>query len=211
MSRRKRSLCLVVTAPAVVGLLVLGSGVKESAQLSLFSHQPAYAQASAEAIAQRVKPGDVWQQVYQQLPDLPLENQYVNKESGQVDPDNTLVARLIRYHVYVKGRPTEYRLDWKLTLADYLGANELIQEAVYPGYDTLRQNPIEGDRAVIGRLNRKQRDALVQTLVSVFNPNYPAQSAPASNSSPQPSTAPSPTARPSSPQPRPGDAQLLMP
>jgi len=40
-------------------------------------------------------------------------------------------------------------------------------EETYPGYDTL-QNPILGDRAAIKRLNREQRDALVQTLVNVL-------------------------------------------
>lgn len=71
-------------------------------------------------------------------------------------------------------------------MADYLGENELMGETVYPGYDTLRSNPIEGDRAVINRLNRKQRDALVQTLVNVFNSERAVPEAP----------APSPAARP---------------
>jgi len=43
----------------------------------------------------------------------------------------------------------------------YLGANELMEETLYPGYDTLQKNPILGDRAAIKRLNREQRDALV--------------------------------------------------
>jgi len=190
---------LLIAALSVVGLVVLNSGLNSS-QLSLFNLQPVFAQG--------VRPRDIWRQVYEQLPDLPLENEYVDKETGKVDSDNTLVTRLIGYHIYVKGRPPNYRLDWKLTLADYLGANELMQEEVYPGYRTLRENPIEGDRAAIERLNRQQRDALVQTLVSIFNPNYLA---PASKTPSQPSTAPSPSARPNSPQPRPGDAQLLMP
>lgn len=177
-----RSLRLIVTTLSVVVLIIL-TGFKESIP---------------PAIAQRVTPGssstsvrisDVWPQVYQQLPYLPQENQYVNKQTRQVDSENNLVNRLIRYHVYVKGRPPNYRLDWKLTLADYLGSNELMEETRYPGYDTLRQNPIEGDRAAVGRLNRKQRDALVQTLVNIFNPN---SSTPAPSTSPQPSTAPSP-------------------
>lgn len=198
-----RDIKCVVTALSVVSLIVLGSGVNQSPQLSLFSPEPAYAQNARQQ--------DVWQKVYQQLPALPRENQYVNKETGEVDSDNTLVNRLIRYHVYVKGRPPNYRLDWKLTLADYLGANELMEEQVYPGFDTLQENPLEGDRAAIERLNRKQRDALVQNLVSIFNPNYPATPAPASNASPQPSTAPSPAGSSISPPPRPGDAELLMP
>lgn len=118
----------------------------------------------------RVRIQEVWRQVYQQVPDLPLENQYVNRESGKVDPNNTLVTRLIRYHSYVAGRAPNYRLDWKLTLADYLGLNNIMDAAEYPGADTLRQNPFERDRAVIQRLNRKQRDALIQALVGVFSP-----------------------------------------
>lgn len=198
-SKRKRTLSFIVTALTVVGLTFLNSAVKESAQPSLFSPQP--------AIAQSVTQGDVSQQVYQQLPDLPLENQYVNKETGKIAPNNTLVNRLLRYHIYVKGRPPNYRLDWKLTLADYLDANEVMEEALYPGNDTLRKNPIEGDRAAIGRLNRAGRDALVQTLVSIFNSNYSAAPDPGSNASPQPSTAP----RQISPLSPPGDAQMLMP
>lgn len=211
MSKRKLSLKLVVIALSVLGLVILGSGVKEPDLPSLFTPQPAFAQRVAPSGAQSVRRlGEGGQQVYRQLPYLPLENQYVNKETRQVDSNNNLVNRLIQYHVYVKGRPPNYRLDWKLTLADYLDANELMEERLYPGADTLRQNPIKGDRAAIRRLNREQRDALVQTLVNVFNPNSPATSAPLPNASPQPSTAPSSPATPSQ-QPRPGDAQLLMP
>ena len=211
MSKRKLSLKLVVIALSVLGLVILGSGVKEPDLPSLFTPQPAFAQRVAPSGAQSVRRlGEGGQQVYRQLPYLPLENQYVNKETRQVDSNNNLVNRLIQYHVYVKGRPPNYRLDWKLTLADYLDANELMEERLYPGSDTLRQNPIKGDRAAIRRLNREQRDALVQTLVNVFNPNSPATSAPLPNASPQPSEAPSRPATPSQ-QPRPGDAQLLMP
>ncbi|MBD2663456.1 hypothetical protein B6N60_03347 [Richelia sinica FACHB-800] len=122
------------------------------------------------AIAQRISPSDIWQQVYAELPDLPKENQYISKENGQRAENNTLMSRLIRYHIYVKGRSPIYRLDWKLTLADYLDANETMYEATYPGNDSLKQNPIEGDRATIGKLTRRQRDSLVQVLVNIFNP-----------------------------------------
>ncbi len=111
---------------------------------------------------------EAWQKVYQQVPDLPREDQYVNRETGKVDSNNTLVSRLIRYHYYTKGRPMNYRLDWKFTLADYLGINEPIEATTYPGASNLRQNPFERDRAIIQKLNRKQRDALVQALVNVF-------------------------------------------
>ncbi len=163
------------------------------------------------SFAQTPRPQELWQQVYQRLPDLPLENKYVSKETKKVDPNNTLVTRLLQYHLYVKGRPPGYRLDWKLTLADYLGANELINEAAYPGNATLNSNPLEGDRAAINRLNRKQRNDLVQTLVSLLNQNTrsPANSAspsPGANSSSPP---PNPNQSNSPLSPRPGDAQRL--
>lgn len=183
LGRQKRILKRAIALLLVLSI-VLGSGVIHQ---GLFT-QPAFAQSY------RVR--DVWQQVYKQLPDLPLENQYVNKETRKVDTDNTLVNRLINYHIYVKGRAPIYRLDWKLTLADYLGVNEIMQEETYPGYETLRESPLEGDRTAIERLNRRQRNALVQTLVDIFNSN---SSAPASTTPPQPFTAPSPVTQPNLP------------
>ncbi|MBD1903595.1 hypothetical protein H6F83_27220 [Coleofasciculus sp. FACHB-125] len=177
-----------------------GSIFNPSSSLFHLSEQP--------AIAQMYGTQDVWRQVYQRLPDLPLENQYISKETGKQASENTLVGRIIRYHVYVKSRPPNYRLDWKLTLADYLGANELIQESLYPGYDTLQKNPMQSDRAVIERLNRVQRDALVQVLVSLFTPNSQQQApVPSPSASPQPQAAPKPSGGLALPQP--GDAQLL--
>ncbi len=156
-----------LTALMVVSLLVFGSGTSKLTQTNLLAIPP--------AIAQRISPGEVWQQVYQQLPDFPRENKYISKESGKVAENNTLASRLIRYHVYVKERAPNYRLDWKLTLADYLGANEIMYVTTYPGHDTLRQNPLEGDRAAIASLNRSQRQALVQVLTNIFNPNSASQ------------------------------------
>jgi hypothetical protein len=185
-------------------LLAMGLPVLVSssfpASFSFLGAQPAF--------AQRVRPEEAWKEVYQQLPNLPQENQYISKETRRVAADNTLVGRLIRYHIYVKGRPPIFRFDWKLTLADYLGKNELMQEAVYPGADTLQQNPIEGDKAAIRRLTLVQRDALVQSLVNIFNPAASASQSPTSI----PSPSPQPTASPSLPnQPRPGAADLLKP
>lgn len=182
LSRQKRTWSLAIALLLVLGI-VLGSGVIHQ---GLFT-QPAFAQSY------RLR--DVQQQVYKQLPDLALENQYIDKETRKVDVDNTLANRLISYHIYVKGRAPIYRLDWKLTLADYLGANEIMQEETYPGYETLQESPLEGDRTAIERLNRQQRNALVQTLVNIFNSN---SSDPASKT-PQPSAAPSPVNQPNSP------------
>jgi hypothetical protein len=183
-----------------MGLPIL-AGSNLPVPLNFLEAQPAF--------AQRVKPEEAWKEVYQQLPNLPQENQYISKETRKVATDNTLVGRLIRYHVYVKGRPSIFRFDWKLTLADYLERNELMQESVYPGADTLQQNPLEGDKAAIRRLTLAQRDALVQSLVNIFNPRAAA----ASQSPTQPSSpSPQPTVNPSLPnQPQPGAADLLKP
>ncbi|WP_200929945.1 hypothetical protein [Nostoc piscinale] len=174
----------------VVGGLVVSFGTSQLHRSSFIGIRP--------ALAQRISPSDVWQLVYQQLPDLPKENQYVNKETGRVAENNTLANRLIRYHVYVKERSPIYRLDWKLTIADYLGANEIMYDTTYPGNDILRQNPIEGDRAAVSRLSRRQRDALVQTLVNIFNPNEQK-----TRKEPRPSTSTTPQT------PQTGGAELL--
>ncbi|MBD2048332.1 hypothetical protein H6F78_22500 [Coleofasciculus sp. FACHB-64] len=196
----KRMLRFAVACLTALFLFPWGSIFDPSSSLFHLSEQP--------AIAQMYGTQDVWRQVYQRLPDLPLENQYISKETGKQASENTLVGRIIRYHVYVKSRPPNYRLDWKLTLADYLGANELIQESLYPGYDTLQKNPMQSDRAVIERLNRAQRDALVQVLVSLFTPNSQQQApVPSPSASPQPQAAPKPSGGLALPQP--GDAQLL--
>jgi hypothetical protein len=136
--------------------------------VSLFNHNNLL--KIQPAVAQRISPGDVWQLVYQQIPDLPKVNQYISKETGKVEENNTLMRRLIRYHIYVKERSPIYRLDWKLTLADYLNANETIYENAYPSNDAVRGNPLEGDRAAINSLTRSQRNNLVQVLVSIFTP-----------------------------------------
>ena len=184
-----------LTALMVVGVIVLSSGADKSIQTNLFSIQP--------AIAQRITPGDVWQQVYQQLPNLPRENKYISKENGKVAENNTLVNRLIKYHIYTKGRAPIYRLDWKLTLADYLGTNEIIYDTSYPGNDSLRENPLEGDRKAITRLTRSQRDALVQVLVNIFNPTSQNTLSPNSNTTANPSTSTTPQ------PPQRGGAELL--
>ncbi|MFN6566830.1 hypothetical protein A6770_01645 [Nostoc minutum NIES-26] len=147
----------------VVSVLIVASGVSKLTPSNLLGIQP--------VMAQRVSPGDVWQQVYQQLPDLPKENKYISKETGKVAENDTLASRLIRYHIYVKERAPNYRLDWKLTLADYLGANEIMYDTTYPGNNTLRQSPLAGDRKAIASLTRSQRNAFVQVLTNIFSPN----------------------------------------
>lgn len=120
------------------------------------------------AIAQIVRMDGVGQKVYTQLPDFPRENQYVNRETGKVAEEDTLVTRFVRYHLYVKGRPPFYRLDWKLTLADYLGLSGRLNDSDYPSANKLNKNPLEGDLVAIRRLNLAQRNAFVQALVDAF-------------------------------------------
>lgn len=193
--RQRRSLQVALIATLAIALAVLTPVLKESGNLGVLP-----------AVAQRARPQEAAPLLYKLLPDFPKENNYVNRETGKVDADNTLASRLMRYHIYVKGRPPNYRLDWKLTLADYLGANEPLENGVYPGHDFLKDNPMEGDRAAISRLNRAQRDALVNALVSIFNPKSEeptAEPAPAASPTPQPE----PEANPRQP-PR-GGADLL--
>lgn len=193
--RPKRTWQLAMISLAIASLTLLAPEMQQAGAKVRW--------ATPAAVAQGVRLEMVAPRVYQRLPDLPRENQYIDVKTGQPAEDNTLITRLIRYHIYVKGRPPQYRLDWKLTLADYLDANEVMQESVYPGYNTLRQNPMTGDRAVIQRLTRKQREVLVQSLADAFSPNsrnstsqFPATS----ESSPRPTLQP---------RPQPGAADLL--
>ena len=198
-----------------VAIFTLLSWVLESGELSLSALEPSLLQSSESASVQRVaqqsapdqvRVQDAWKFVYEKLPDFPIENNYISKETGKVDPTNTLVGRLIRYHVFVKGRPPNYRFDWKLSLADYLGATpDYLVESVYPGNDVLRSNPMERDRAAIQSLNRVQRDALVQALVDVFTESSGRGRTPTAGETQQRENTPT------IPQPQPGDAKLLIP
>ncbi|KAM3096750.1 hypothetical protein ACKFKF_21805 [Phormidesmis sp. 146-12] len=189
--RRTRRFGLIVGTIGLIGLLTGGTIAAEP--------------STPTTTRSRVQ--DAWSKVYQQLPDLPLENQYINRETGKPDPNNTLVSRMVRYHQYIKGRPLVYRLDWKLTLGDYLGINEPMLESSYPGFDNLRKNPLESDRAAISRLTRRQRNALVQALVNVFNPSA---SQPIAPSVAKPVAKPQPTPTPAA-SPQTGGARLLLP
>jgi hypothetical protein len=210
-----RTLLMVVAGFFLVIALAV---VAEATDLSVLQgSQPLLlAQSSPHAQpAPRLRTGDAWQQLYQILPDFPRENQYISTETGDVAESNTLVSRMIRYHTFIKGRLAASRLDWKLTLADYLGANERMSDLTYPSGDTLRINPIEGDRMAIDRLDRRQRQAFVDAIVQVFT----LQESGSSIANPATRPAVPPTAAPMPPEPmptripdpQPGDAQLLLP
>lgn len=202
--QKQRGLSFLLVAFSITLLIVLG-GFFDSLEMQGLAQTPPEQTTSPSG---RVRVSEVWKKVYEQLPNLPQENQYISQETGKVAEDNTLIGRLIRYHVYVKARPTQYRLDWKLTLADYLGVNEPMLVLNYPGREALKENPLEQDQKAIQQLNRAERDALVNTLVRLFNPNAtnidnPTIPKPNSSSTP-PKTPPGLT-----PLPQSGDAELL--
>jgi hypothetical protein len=148
---------------------------------------------------QSVEPQLVADAVYQQLPGLPQENQYLRKNNKPAT-NSTLVSRLIQYHTMVKGRSPLYRFDWKITLADYLGIYENIRAETYPGHAYLKSNPLESDRKIIQQLNRQQRLALTQALSDAYLSQAPQQE----TTLPQQDTPPpAKPAQPTVPQPKP--------
>ena len=166
----------VITAVVWAGLGFFWTSLSNTARppTNLFEHKlkkivkQDHSEHQVQIVQRRVRPTEVWPFVYEKIPDLPLENDYVSKDTGEVSTEDTLVSRMIRYHLYVKGRAPNYRFDWKLTLADYVGANDYLQSSVYPGNDSLTQNPMKGDRQAIQNLTRSQRNALINRLVDMF-------------------------------------------
>ncbi len=55
-------------------------------------------------MSQIQRPETVAQQIYQAMPDLPKENNYIRRETGAIDPNNTLISRFLRYHQDTKKR-----------------------------------------------------------------------------------------------------------
>ncbi len=162
--------------------------------------------------AQTLPPETIATIIYQQIPDIPLENNYTSKQTGNQAPENTLVSRLVRYHQFVKARPTTFRLDWKLTLADYLGINERMIDNRYPGFSTLNTSPMLRDQEAIQTLSRSQREKLVEILVSIYN----SKSKPGNSTNPPQSTQkgenntpPNNSSSPTFVLPQPGAAELL--
>jgi len=99
-------------------------------------------------------------QVYRALPELP-------REAPPDQPNNTLVRRMILYHLRVRGRPETSRLDWQLTLSDYLGYNLTIDPATYPENGTAFA-ALDRDRAALDGLSRQGRWRLVRLLIDAL-------------------------------------------
>ena len=158
---------------------------------------------------QTLRPEQAAEMVYEKFPDLPKENQYRSAETGEINPEHTLISRFIRYHRDFKRRSPQYRLDWKVTLADYLGVNQSPRESNYPG-STLETNPLAQDIEVIRQLSRRQRQKLVDLLVEIYNPQPQATTNQTVPNETEETT--SPESNPSNPSlSQPGDAQLLAP
>jgi hypothetical protein len=188
---------------ALLGLgLVLGLGTNHNSP-AIAQNPPTIANTSA------IRAEGAAAIVYQQLPYLPKENEYRRKETGEIDPEHTLISRFIRYNQDLKKRTNRYRFDWKLALADYLGFNETIKPETYPGSLTLTTNPFATDVKAIQALNRRQRQELVDLLAFIYKPQVTEK--PAKNKiSPTPQSTPKDeSGKPS--LAKPGDAQLLMP
>ncbi|EAZ89525.1 hypothetical protein [Crocosphaera chwakensis] len=160
--------------------------------------------------AQILRPEEAAAIIYQELPYLPQENQYRSAETGEIDSEHTLMSRFIRYHKDFQRRSPQYSLDWKVTLADYLGVNRSIRESNYPG-STLQTNPLTQDIEVIRQLSRRQRQQLVDLLVKIYNPqsqattNKPVPQEEQTEETSEVSTPSTPSLS------EPGDAQLLAP
>jgi hypothetical protein len=158
-------------------------------------------------LAQSLRPEGAAYIIYQRLPFIALENQYRRNDTGEIDKDHTLISRLIRYNEDTKRR-SSYRIDWQLTIADYLGANENIDADRYPGSTTLQINPTKGDVAAIGKLTQAQRQSLIALLTELYAP--PQETRPSVKPiAPKPSQPEVAPLRPG--LAKPGDANLLLP
>ena len=144
------------TSPRTIGLWVA-----TAIATILLSIAPSTLPANANI----VRTAEIAQKIYTELPEIPLENQYFNQKLKKIDPNDTLINRILRYHAFTKGRPADMRLDWKLTLADYLGANDIMDPATYPSHDVLNKNPLDNDRAAVNTLTRSMRDQLIDRLI----------------------------------------------
>lgn len=174
---------------------------------------------SPTAIAQssrlrQLRPQQILVEASKQLTFIRPDNQYVDRQTQKIRTDYTALARLIEYHVYSRGRSPLYRLDWKLTLADYLGAFELMDDDNYPGASQLRSNPAAADRAQVRSWSPSQREQFVNTLTALYNPASLKPTPPlVLNPTPvAPRPEPAPTKEPlNRPIPQTGDADRLKP
>ncbi|XLQ12440.1 MAG: hypothetical protein KPI85_05045 [cyanobacterium endosymbiont of Epithemia adnata isolate EadnSB Bon19] len=188
--------------------LVIEGGRFKLSRGNSFRVQPINAQTLRPINAQTLRPEEAAGIVYNKLSYLPKENQYIRKDTKRIDPVQTLISRFIRYHRDLKRREPSVSLDWKITLADYLGVNESMKKDRYPGSSTLQNNPFTPDVEAIRELNRHQRQELVDLLVSIYAPKQKKLKLPTIQTESIPEFfQPTPTIGPS--LSKPGDADLL--
>ncbi|MEM9569227.1 MAG: hypothetical protein AAF974_13070 [Cyanobacteria bacterium P01_E01_bin.34] len=98
-------------------------------------------------------------QIYELVPDLP--------GGGE---DERWLQRLLLYHVRTKGRLANSRFDWRLTFADFLGANETMYADQYPPGST-EVNPLNGDRDRFQTMTRQDRNEFLAAILQVYGNN----------------------------------------
>ena len=128
--------------------------------LSLVMHRSAF--------GQRLR--DIPEQVdliYELMPELPLEDNYVSI-NGEVMSGSNWLKRLLLYHIQTQGRLPDSRFDWRMTFADFLGANEPIYANQYPGAASFATNPLNRDRELFRALTRQERNRLLEALEAVY-------------------------------------------
>ena len=180
--------------------LIIEGGQFKFSQDSSFRVQPVNAQT--------LRPEEAAAIVYEKLPYLPREDQYKREDINNINSIQTLISRFIRYHRDLKRRSPSVSLDWKITLADYLGVNESIRKDRYPGSSTLPSNPMETDVEAIQKLNRHQRQELVDVLISIYTPKQRKLKLPTIQRESTPDfSQPTPAIEPN--LSKPGDADLL--
>ena len=150
-----------------LGLMFLMTVLCFVDSLILWADPPGTRLAAQPVLSQSAERRAIATTVYDGLPDFPRANHYLHSETGDVASGNTLIYRLIQYHNRVQSRPLTSRFDWKLTLADYMGANEWMDEERYPDR-FLQSNPFHHDIEIIRGLNRQQREELIQALLQVL-------------------------------------------
>ncbi len=80
------------------------------------------------------------------------------------------LQRILLYHVRTKGRLANSRFDWRLTFADFLGANNPMYADQYPPGDT-EENPLNSDRELFQAMSRQERNEFLAAILEVYGNN----------------------------------------
>ena len=107
--------------------------------------------------------GGIADQLYTQYPDIPR---------AEDQSSNTLLSRFIDYHIEAKARPTQYHLDWELSMADYLDASyDHKQSSVGASGSSRVSGPVgvsSVDKQAMQTLSPQQRNQLISSLEQLF-------------------------------------------